>query len=256
MKIDIVGCDEHTWNTAVPDHARIHGAVIEVIGGSGIISVNGTEHRVAAGTIVLYLPREEHGYVPDPGTTLSARMVRFALGHDAQSHEMVGRIGATRRFESDESTEALLQLAVRLSGSPLENEVQAGERALAALFSLFHAQVDPAPAVPRTTAIDAAMEHLYTSPDITLGQAADRFGVSAEAIRSQFRRHFNDSPMHYFSVYHIKRVAVALRTGEQSLRELSERFGYCDEYHLSRVFKRHLGVSPAEYRRLHKPSDH
>lgn len=251
MKIDIVGYAEHSWTVPIPEHARIHGAVIHVTSGAGVITVSGSEFPVEAGHVVLYFPTEEHGYRPNPDERMTARVVRFAPGHDSQTKSLATQLAGRRHFSPTEESSAMLDLVARLSSNSLEHELRAAERLLEGLLELLAAPEHGVSAEPRLTAIDAAMEHLYACPDTTLSEAADRFGVSAEAIRTQFRRHFNDTPMHYFSAYHAKRVAVALLSTTDSLRLLAERFGYCDEYHLSRVFKRHMGLSPARYREIY-----
>jgi len=44
--------------------------------------------------------------------------------------------------------------------------------------------------------------------------------------------------------------------GELTLREIGEKVGIRDEKYLSRLFRRYIGVSPAEYRRIHKDTEY
>jgi transcriptional regulator GlxA family with amidase domain len=96
------------------------------------------------------------------------------------------------------------------------------------------------------------MEVLYRDSAARLSDVAWEIGVSSEAIRREFRRRFGDSPMHYFTSFRVASVAQILADSDRPLRDLAEQFGFYDEFHLSRVFRRHVGVSPSEYRARHR----
>ena len=38
---------------------------------------------------------------------------------------------------------------------------------------------------------------------------------------------------------------------DTKLREAAINYGFCDEFHLSKAFKKHFGLSPSQYRQLH-----
>lgn len=241
--------NEYTWDVAVPPHSRTHGAIIHILDGTGKIVVGQSSHDVAAGHLVVYLPTEEHAYLPGPGSVLRANAVTFTPGDDPATAVALERLGAIRHFESIPESGAMMEMVRKAITSELEYRRQAAEHVVAALLCSLVARVAPDRAAPRVTPIDAAMEHLYGHVDATLTDVASELGVTTEAIRKLFRRYFGDSPMHYFSAYHTQRLAVVLRESDATLRELAEEFGFYDEFHLSRVFKRHMGVSPSQYRK-------
>jgi transcriptional regulator GlxA family with amidase domain len=46
----------------------------------------------------------------------------------------------------------------------------------------------------------------------------------------------------------LEQIAVLLRSGTFSkLKNLALDFGFCDEYHLGKCFKRKYGISPRRY---------
>ena len=259
MRVDLLEYKDHCWTAEVPLHSRTHGAVMLVRDGNGRLAVGESVHRVRSGDVVIYLPREPHSYQPDPGASLTATVITFVPADDPASSAVLERLGSRRHFDSMPESATLCDLIGGRAQSDLEYERQAAEHLLASLICMLVASVDPEPAGNRIPAIDAAMEQLYVQVDTRLADVASDLGVTPEAIRKQFQRHFGESPMHYFSAYHSRRIAVALRETDATLRELADRFGFSDEFHLSRVFKRHMGVSPAQYRqsvngRPHEPS--
>ncbi len=48
--------------------------------------------------------------------------------------------------------------------------------------------------------------------------------------------------------HRLRRAAALLESTEQSLAEIADSTGFCDVYHLSRMFKRRYGLPPGRYR--------
>ena len=176
-------------------------------------------------------------------------MVTFDVPEaDRELYESLEALGDRRLFERADAVLPALTEAHDAIRSDDEFRLRSAEHTVTALIYRLLAACAPRPAHPRTAAIDAAMERLYGDYTARLNEVADELGISPDAIRKQFRRHFGDSPMHYFTNYRIQRIAGELERSDTPLRVLAEEFGFYDEFHLSRVFKRHLGISPAEYR--------
>lgn len=246
MTLSIVRCEQYEWTLPVPSHQRTHGGLIFIRSGHGVITVGETEFDVSPGDIVVYLPLEAHGYAANEGETLFATMLTFELHGDADD---LDRLGGRRHFSGLPEVSRILDVVVAAASSENEYDLLAAESVVAGLLYTLVARCTFEPARPRTSPVDAAMEMLFETHTAKLNHVASELGVSAEAIRKQFRKHFGDSPMHYFTGYHVHRLATVLEHTDSTLRELAEQFGFYDEFHLSRVFKRYMGVAPAEYRR-------
>lgn len=96
--------------------------------------------------------------------------------------------------------------------------------------------------------IDAKFAH----PDLSLTMLADRFMMS-EAYLSQF---FKEQTGINFSDYlESKRIDCAcllLRTSDKSVREIAAESGYYSPNSFFKAFKRVLGMSPTEYRKMNR----
>lgn len=247
MAVTFLRCDTYEWRFAVPDHQRTHGGVLFIQEGRGILSIGGRARDVGPGDVGLYLPFESHGYRPRNGTTLHAMMVNYEL-RPQSTHEDFSLLGDRRVFRDIDEASDLFEMIAAAADRGSEHDLRAAESLLSALFHRFFASCTTLPARARRNTVDAAMERLYTTYTARLNDVARDLGVSAEAIRKQFQKHFGDSPMRYFAGYHVQRLAVLLESTDAPLRELAEEFGFYDEFHLSRVFKRYTGMSPTAYR--------
>lgn len=88
--------------------------------------------------------------------------------------------------------------------------------------------------------------------DISLEQAADAMGMSAFYFSRLFRTSYNQTFLEYLTAYRIERAAELLCVTDIPVREIAPRVGYSDANYFSKVFKRHIGMTPTEYRNQHK----
>lgn len=144
---------------------------------------------------------------------------------------------------------ALFEQAVQafLSGGP------ARQARLSALCQLILCELHEQGARPegRTGAADAAAAYLHAHPhrNVPVAELAQAAFVSERTLREQFRRRFGCTPHQYQTALKIRLVQVMLRDfPELPLREVAHSFGFCDEFHLSRVFKRQVGAPPSAWR--------
>ena len=85
---------------------------------------------------------------------------------------------------------------------------------------------------------------------LTENEAAQASYVSVKTLRSAFVRRFGKTFCQYQMDSKLSRVCTSLRDRpDVKLGTLASELGFCDEFHLSKAFKRVFGISPSEYRR-------
>ena len=87
------------------------------------------------------------------------------------------------------------------------------------------------------------------SQTVTVEQLAHACAMSPATFYRRFRQTVHKTPMQYLEEYRLKQAAQRLLSGNDTLSVIAETCGYWDEFHLSRNFKRHYGVSPKEYKK-------
>jgi AraC-like DNA-binding protein len=68
-----------------------------------------------------------------------------------------------------------------------------------------------------------------------------------------FKAVFGVAPAQYLRQVRLERAADLLRNTDLQLGAVSRRVGFCDEYHLSREFKKYFGLPPGRFRRMKSP---
>ena len=89
----------------------------------------------------------------------------------------------------------------------------------------------------------------FTSPDLSLGDLAAAFGISAAQLSRRFRAARGLTPVAYLRSVRLQKARELLTETDDTLQAIAEQCGYRSAFYLSRVFSNHTGRSPSEYRR-------
>lgn len=100
-------------------------------------------------------------------------------------------------------------------------------------------------------AAERVRQCLHEEPSMTtdLSTLAQRTGMSRFRVLRVFKRHFGLPPHAYQLRMRLGLAQRALRAGEQPAHVAAE-LGFVDQSHMTRHFRRLLGVTPAQYARL------
>jgi AraC-like DNA-binding protein len=109
-------------------------------------------------------------------------------------------------------------------------------------------------AAMRDQQIGRALVLLHDKPHQpwTVAELADRVALSRSAFADKFTKLVGEAPLRYLTRLRLNAAAVRLRSGNDKLRVIASAAGYDSVPAFAKAFKRHLGVTPGEYRRSRK----
>lgn len=85
--------------------------------------------------------------------------------------------------------------------------------------------------------------------DISLGDVADHAGFSFDYFNRIFLAHTGFTVMAYINYIRLKKAAVALRSTDKSVLDITLDAGYDSHEGFTRAFNKRYGVSPSDYRK-------
>ena len=88
---------------------------------------------------------------------------------------------------------------------------------------------------------------------LTVEELAERLQLSVSYFSSLFRKSTGMAPLEYFIQLKLKRACYLLTEKGLKVKEVADAMGYEDPFHFSRLFKKHMRVSPIAYKVSRNP---
>jgi AraC family transcriptional regulator len=92
--------------------------------------------------------------------------------------------------------------------------------------------------------------HARLPETLTHDLLAKAVGVHPVHLPSQFRKHFKCTIGDYVRRLRIEHASRQLATSDAPLAEIAATSGFADQSHFSKVFKRHAGMTPANFAQI------
>jgi two-component system, response regulator YesN len=94
------------------------------------------------------------------------------------------------------------------------------------------------------------IERNFRNPDLTLSLIADHISVTPSYISGVFKRRTGVSIVAYITDQRVRQARDLMdREPLLPVGDVAERVGFADPYYFSKVFRKHVGVSPSSYAR-------
>lgn len=77
---------------------------------------------------------------------------------------------------------------------------------------------------------------------------ADNFGLSANYLGKFFKRECGETLQDYISAYRLRLIEHRLRFGDSRIGEIVDEFGFTDESHINKFFRKFRNMSLKDYR--------
>ena len=87
---------------------------------------------------------------------------------------------------------------------------------------------------------------------LTLGDLKAFNGLSKSQLTEVFKEKTGYSPIDFFIRLKIQKACSYLDLTELIISDISSKLGYSDQYYFSRIFKKIMGMSPVNYRKIKK----
>ena len=242
---------------AFPNHFHEHYVVGFIERGRRKLKVRGECLLIAPGDLLLFNPGENHACEAHEGQPLDYRCINIApdvmaaaareiSGKDVQPQfaqpvvfhcELTGELRALhtmilrqeRGVRKEESFYFLLEQL-------LKDYASAGER-------------EPAPELRAEVKTICDYLDAHAQEQISLDTLGELAGLSKYHLLRAFTKETGITPYRYLETLRIDRAKTLLKQGV-SPAEAALAVGFSDQSHLSNAFKRFIGLTPGQYRRV------
>ncbi|QNP73017.1 AraC family transcriptional regulator [Streptomyces roseirectus] len=233
-------------------HAHDEFTVGVCVGGTEVIAYRGGHISTGPGTIVVLAPGETH--TGGPGNTTDGYAYRAVYAEPGLLQE--GTLGGVPHFREPlihdpELAAALRRTHAGLSARPDPLEAESTVPWLLTALARRHSTARPTDdRVPGAAALahavrDRLADELLAPPP--LSRLAADLGLSRYQLLRAFRTTMGLPPYAWLAQHRVHRARGLLDAGVRPA-EAAALVGFADQAHLTRWFRRVLGVTPAAYR--------
>lgn len=96
------------------------------------------------------------------------------------------------------------------------------------------------------------LEANVADPEVTVEQLAAYIGMGRTSMYNKIKGLTGKSPVELIQEFRMEKATYYLKSGQFSVSETSYKVGFSDPGYFSRSFKKHFGVSPADYIKKNK----
>lgn len=235
-------------NCRLPWHEHAHASICFVVSGFYTERARGREQECQSQSMVFKPAAEPHADVF--GRSGGRCLLIEVLPARAEHVEQFLRLTSMPRLAR---SARLAALGARLHGEFHETDL-AASLALEGLIlevladaSRSIANESPS-AQPRWLRNARDLLHDQAGDPLTLLGVASAVGVTPSHLARTFRKRYGCTVGEYVRRLRIERAAHELAGSRATISEISARAGFFDQSHFSKVFRRHTGMTPAEYR--------
>lgn len=92
-------------------------------------------------------------------------------------------------------------------------------------------------------------QHIFEPEKLKVDHIAAQFHFSPKYMGEYFKKHTGESLQQYIMLYKLKLIESRLLLTDRRINEIAFEFGFTDQSHLNRVFKKYKGTVPSAYRK-------
>lgn len=96
------------------------------------------------------------------------------------------------------------------------------------------------------------MDIHFSEPELTVAGLAEAMAVDERTLQRKTRALFGQTPAYFINEYRIRWACEALVNPSLEIKEVAYRCGYTNARYFSRVFVKHRGQSPTQWRKNHQ----
>lgn len=92
-------------------------------------------------------------------------------------------------------------------------------------------------------------QHIFNPERLRLEQLSAQFPYAPSYLSSFFKKEVGESLQQYILKYKLRLIEDRLQKSDKTVSEICFEFGFTDESHLNKVFRKYYGISPGMFRR-------
>jgi AraC-like DNA-binding protein len=92
-------------------------------------------------------------------------------------------------------------------------------------------------------------ENIYDPKQLKAEIISEHFNISLHYLGKYFKKQTGETLQEYISNYKLRLIEARLLNSDMRINEIADELNFSDESHLNKVFRKHKGMNPSEFRK-------
>lgn len=92
-------------------------------------------------------------------------------------------------------------------------------------------------------------QHIQNPDKLKAKEISQQLNISLSYLGRYFKKQTGETLQEYIGKYKVRLIEIRLVNTNMRINEIAHELSFTDESHLNRIFKKHKGISPSEYRK-------
>lgn len=92
-------------------------------------------------------------------------------------------------------------------------------------------------------------ENIYNPKQLKANIISEHFNISLNYFGKYFKKQTGETLQEYISNYKLRLIEARLLNTDMRINEIADELHFSDESHLNKVFRKHKGINPSEFRK-------
>jgi AraC-like DNA-binding protein len=256
-------------------HTHTFFELVYILSGTGTQHINNSSFAYKPGHLFLMAPEDVHSFkIKTPTRFFFIRFNNQYIAADAQQHELLKRLelilenanndpGCILKTEDDKLiVKPLIEAIIREHTNTgiyhkdlIAQYVNTLLVIVARNISLALPEKIGENSDKRTVDILQYIQaNIYDPEKIRAAHLSDHFGITQTYLGRYFKRQTNESLQNYIMKYKIKLIENRLLHSNMRVTEIAIEFGFTDNSHFNRIFKKYSGYNPSAFKKAGNPT--
>lgn len=92
-------------------------------------------------------------------------------------------------------------------------------------------------------------ENIYNPKQLKAERVSEHFNISLNYLGKYFKKQTGETLQEYIANYKLRLIEARLLNSDMRINEIADELNFSDESHLNKVFRKHKGMNPSEFRK-------
>jgi AraC-like DNA-binding protein len=92
-------------------------------------------------------------------------------------------------------------------------------------------------------------ENIFNPKQLKSDKISGHFNISLHYLGKYFKKQTGETLQEYISNYKLRLIEARLLNSDMRINEIADELNFSDESHLNKVFRKHKGMNPSEFRK-------